>query len=266
MPFPNLKIDVAIKDLNYHRYKIKNFEGTLRIKPNHYIYVDTLSLDAAGGNIRMSGYFNGSNPKLIYFSPKMKLTTVNLDELLLKFENFGQDYLVSENLHGSLSGDIWGKIHLHKDMVPIIDDSEIHLDFNVLSGKLENFGPMEYLADYFADKNVAKVLFDTLQNHIDIKDGVLNIPKMRINTSLGFVEMSGIQNSDYTYEYYLKVPWKMVTKAGASKLFGKKNGEAINPEEEDQIVYAQEGKKVRYVNIQIIGDLEDYQIKLKKAK
>ena len=58
----------------------------------------------------------------------------------------------------------------------------------------------------------------------------------------------------------------MVTKAGASKLFGKKNGEAINPEEEDQIVYAQEGKKVRYVNIQIIGDLEDYQIKLKKAK
>ena len=266
VPFPNLKIDVAIKDLNYHRYKIKNFEGTLRIKPNHYIYVDTLSLNAAGGNIRMSGYFNGSNPKLIYFSPKMKLTTVNLDELLLKFENFGQDYLVSENLHGSLSGDIWGKIHLHKDMVPIIDDSEIHLDFNVLSGKLENFGPMEYLADYFADKNVAKVLFDTLQNHIDIKDGVLNIPKMRINTSLGFVEMSGIQNSDYTYEYYLKVPWKMVTKAGASKLFGKKNGEAINPEEEDQIVYAQEGKKVRYVNIQIIGDLEDYQIKLKKAK
>ena len=42
-------------------------------------------------------------------------------------------------------------------MVPIVDDSEIHLDFKVLSGKLENFGPMEYLAEYFADKNVAKI-------------------------------------------------------------------------------------------------------------
>jgi hypothetical protein len=265
VPFPNLKVDLDIKDLNYHRYKIKNFEGSIRIKPNHYIYVDTLSLDAAGGNIRMSGYFNGSNPKLIYFSPKMKLTEVNLDELLVKFENFGQDYLVSENLHGNLSGNIWGKIHLHKDMVPIVDDSEIHLDFKVLSGKLENFGPMEYLAEYFADKNVAKIIFDTLQNHIDIKNGVLNIPTMKINTSLGFVEISGIQNSDYSYEYYLKVPWKMVTKAGASKLFGKKKGDPINLEEEDQITYAQEGKKVRYVNIQITGDLEDYQIKLKKA-
>jgi len=265
VPFPNLKVDLDIKDLNYHRYKIKNFKGSIRIKPNHYIYVDTLSLDAAGGNIRMSGYLNGSNPKLIYFSPKMELTKVNLDELLVKFENFGQDYLVSENLHGNLSGNIWGKIHLHKDMVPIVDDSEIHLDFKVLSGKLENFDPMEYLAEYFADKNVAKIIFDTLQNHIDIKNGVLNIPTMKINTSLGFVEISGIQYSDYTYQYYLRVPWKMVTKSGASKLFGKKKEELINPEEENQITYAEEDKKVRYLNLQITGDLEDYQIKLKKA-
>ena len=254
-----------IKDLNYHLYKIKNFEGNIRIQPNHYIYVDTLSLNTAGGNIRMNGYFNGSNPKLIYFSPKIKLSEVNLDELLVKFENFGQDYLVSENLHGRISGDLWGKIHMHKDMVPIVDDSEIHLDFNVLSGKLENFGPMEYLAEYFADKNVAKVIFDTLENHIDIKGGVLNIPNMKINTSLGFVEISGVQNTDYTYEYYLKVPWKMITQAGVTKLFGKKKEDDVNQEKEDEIIYSQEGEKVRYVNILITGDLEDYKIRLKKA-
>lgn len=264
VPFPNLKVDVDIKDLNYHLYKIKNFEGNIRIQPNHYIYIDTLSLNTAGGNIRMNGYFNGSNPKLIYFSPKIKLSEVNLDELLVKFENFGQDYLVSENLHGRISGDLWGKIHMHKDMVPIVNDSEIHLDFNVLSGKLENFGPMEYLAEYFADKNVAKVIFDTLENHIDIKGGVLNIPNMKINTSLGFVEISGVQNTDYTYEYYLKVPWKMITQAGVTKLFGKKKDD-VDQEKEDEIIYSQDGEKVRYVNILITGGLEDYKIKLKKA-
>ena len=87
---------------------------------------------------------------------------------------------------------------------------------------------------------------------------------MKINTSLGFVEISGTQNSDYSYEYYLKVPWRMITKVGASKLFGKKK-EEINPDEEDEIIYAKEDKKIRYINIQITGDLEDYQIKLKKA-
>jgi hypothetical protein len=266
VPFPNLKVDLDIADLNYHLYKIKDFKGEFRIQPNHYLYIDTLSMKAAGGQVKMNGYFNGSNPSLIYFSPNMKLENVNLDKLLVKFENFGQDYLVSENLHGNLSGDIWGKIHMHADMVPIIDDSEIHMDFNVLSGKLENFGPMEYLAEYFADKDVAKVIFDTLQNHIDLNNGVLNIPSMTVNTSLGFVEISGKQNLDYSYEYYLRVPWKMVTSAGASKLFGKKKDEKIDPNAEDEIIYLDKDKKVRYVNIQIIGDTEDYKIKLKKDK
>ncbi len=266
IPFPNLQVSLDIGHLNYHLYKIKDFKGEFRIQPDHYVFVDTLSLHAAGGGIAMSGYFNGSDPHLIYFSPKMKFDKVNLDQLMVKFENFGQDHLVSENLHGSLSGDLWGKIHMHADMVPIVDDSEIHLDFSVTSGKLENYGPMEYLAEYFADKNVAKIIFDTLQNHIDLQNGTLNIPNMKINTSLGFVQISGKQNLDYTYEYYLRVPWKMVTKAGASKLFGKKKGEEVDPDQEDEIIYADEDKKIRYVNIQILGDLEDYQIKLKKDK
>jgi hypothetical protein len=266
IPFPDLQVQLDIDYLNYHLYKIKDFHGNFRIQPDHYLYIDTLSLKAASGRISMSGYFNGSNPSLIYFSPKMKFDHVDLDQLMVKFENFGQDHLVSENLHGTLSGDLWGKIHLHADMVPIIDDSEIHIDFSVVSGKLENYGPMEYLSEYFADKNLAKVIFDTLQNHIDLNKGTLTIPNMTINTSLGFVELSGTQSLDYSYEYYLKVPWKMVTKAGASKLFGKKNGEEVDPDQEDEIAYVDENKKTRYVNIQITGDLEDYKIKLKKEK
>lgn len=266
VPFPDMAVDIDIDHLNYHLYTLKDFKGSFRIQPNHYFFIDTLSMKTAGGGIALSGYFNGSDPHLIYFKPQMKFSHVDLDELMVKFENFGQDYLVSDNLHGELSGDLWGKIHMHADMVPIIDDSEIHLDFSVLSGKLENYGPMEYLSEYFADKNVAKILFDTLQNHIDMKNGTLNIPNMKINTSLGFVEMSGKQNMDYSYEYYLRVPWKMVTKAGASKLFGKKKGEDVDPDQEDEIVYAEGDKKIRYVNIQIIGDLEDYKIKLKKEK
>ena len=55
----------------------------------------------------------------------------------------------------------------------------------------------------------------------------------------------------------------MITKAGASKLFGKKT-EDVDPDQEYQIIYATEGKKIRYVNILVKGDLEDYTIKLKK--
>ena len=49
-------------------------------------------------------------------------------------------------------------------------------------------------------------------------------------------------------------------------LFGKKKDEPVNPEEVNEIIYSEQGKKIRYVNIQIKGDLEDYQIKLKREK
>ena len=58
----------------------------------------------------------------------------------------------------------------------------------------------------------------------------------------------------------------MITKAGVSKLFGKKKEEVVDPNQEDEVIYADEGKKIRYVNIKITGDIEDYKIKLGKAK
>ena len=39
----------------------------------------------------------------------------------------------------------------------------------------------------------------------------------------------------------------------------------FNMKMEDEIIYSQKGEKVRYVNILITGNLEDYKIKLKKA-
>jgi hypothetical protein len=222
-------------------------------------------MDAAGGNFDVAGYFNGSDPHKIYFSPKIKMKGVELDKLLLKFENFGQDHLVSENLHGKLTGTITGKIHMHNDLIPKLDDSEIHMDINVVNGRLENYKMLEYMSDYFDDKNLKKVQFDTLSNHIDLTKGVLTIPNMTINSSIGFLQISGTQDMNMNMTYYVKIPWKMVTQAGSSKLFGKKT-EEIDPDQLDEIVYMKGDKNTKYLNLKITGTAETYKISLGKDK
>ncbi|MEO1052973.1 MAG: AsmA-like C-terminal region-containing protein [Bacteroidota bacterium] len=267
VPFSNMTFDFDIKKLNYHRYLIDDFFLKARMQPNHYIYVDTMSLAAAGGRMDLKGYFNGSNPKEIYLSPVMNVYGVDLDQLLFKFENFGQDHLVSENLHGRLSGNITGQIHMHKDLVPIIDDSEIHIDMRVVDGSLNNYTAFEAMSSYFKDKNLNRVRFDTLNNHLDIEDGTLTIPNMKINTSLGYFEVSGKQDMDTTLdmEYYLRVPWKVVTRAASQKLFGGKK-EEVDPEQVDEIEFRDEDKRVRFLNLKITGNPEDYRISLGKDK
>ncbi|MDP3556117.1 MAG: AsmA-like C-terminal region-containing protein [Bacteroidota bacterium] len=263
IPFTDMTYHLNIGHLKYHKYLIDNIKGNLRTTKKHYLYLERLNLDAAGGHFDIGGYFNGSNPHLIYFSPDMKIKDVDLDKLLFKFDNFGQDHLVSENIHGKFTGTITGKIHMHTDLVPKIDDSEIHVDASITHGKLENYELLNSMADYFCDKNIKKVAFDTLDNHLDLTKGILTIPNMKINSSLGCFQISGKQDLNMNMEYYLKVPWKMVTKAAASKLFGKKQ-EEIDPEKEDEIEQANANTK--YVNMKISGNPDDMKFSLKKEK
>jgi len=265
LPFTDMRFDVNVDHFIRNRIDLKNIKANLRTTQNHYVYVDTLSMDAAGGHFNMSGYFNGSDPKHIYLSPNLTLSNIDLDKLLFKFQNFGQDHLVSENLHGKISSQIKGKIRVYPDLVPDLDQSEVHMDVEVLNGRLVNYEPMLLLSDYMGDKNLKNVRFDTLQNHLDITEGRINIPDMTIESTLGHMELSGTQDMEHNIEYYIKIPWKTVKRAAVYKLFGnKKNKDSIPTD--DKIIEVDPNKKVRYLNLKILGNVDDYKISLGKDK
>ena len=261
LQFPDMAFNFDIGHVNYHHHMLDHFKASVRTQKNHMIHLDKFSFDAAGGHFDMKGYLSGKDKKHIYFSPDIRVKNVDLDKFLVKFENFGQDHVVSENLHGKFSGHITGKIHLHGDLVPKLDDSDIKIEMTVLNGRLENYAPIVALADYFQDKNVSKVFFDTLQNTLTLKKSVLKIPAMTINSSIGFMEIRGEQRIDgnMDMDYTIGVPWKMITSVGSQKLFRRKEKDS---ESDDEIQYRQSNSK--FVYIRMTGDLENYKIGLAK--
>ncbi len=266
LPFTDMQFKADITHFIYHRIDLQNIIAEFRTTPDHYIYIDTLRMDAAGGNIRLNGYFNGSDPKHIYMQPDLVMNNVDLDKLLFKFENFGQDHLVSENLQGKLTSRIKGKIRVYPDMIPDLDQSTIEMDVKVLNGRLKNYHPMKALSDYMGDKNLKNIRFDTLQNSLDIKKGKINIPAMRIESTLGHIELSGTHDSNQNIDYYVRVPWKTVRKAAWQKLFGKKKDSISSEEKEDEMVEVDPNKKVKYLNLKIKGSIDDYKVSLGKEK
>ncbi len=263
IPFTDMKFSADVGRFIYHRYDLQNVKAEMRTTKDHYLHVDTLGLHAAGGTIAMKGYFNGSDPKHIYLKPKMRVTNVDLDQLLFKFENFGQDALVSENLHGKLSADIWGNIRVYPGLVPDLDQSEVHLDALILDGSLTNYEPMLMLSDYFGDRDLTNVRFDTIENHLDITNGTLSIPSMNIESTLGHMELSGRQTMTDSIDYFIRIPWSLVKEASKNKLFGSKERD---PNKEDKIIEVDPDGKTRYLNINVVGTMEDYKVRMRKPK
>ncbi|MFT6717016.1 MAG: hypothetical protein ACJA0Q_001666 [Saprospiraceae bacterium] len=265
LPFTDMQFDVEIGHFIHHRIDLKNINAKLRTTQNHYIYVDTLSLNAAGGSFNMSGYFNGSDPKHIYLKPKLAIRGVDIDKLFFKFENFGQDALVSDNVHGKLTALIKGKIRMYPDLVPDLDQSEIHMDIELLNGSLQHFEPMDLLSEYVGEKDLTNIKFDTLKNHMDITNGLMNIPNMTLESTLGHFDISGQQDMNNNIEYYVRIPWKLIRSGAKNKLFGSKE-KAQEAKNNDKIVKLDRNKKTRYLNLKIHGNIDNFEVSLGKDK
>ena len=265
IPFIDFNASVSIGRLRYHHLGIRNLLTNIRMQANQQLYLDTLSMDIAGGTIGAHAHFNGSDPKKIYLRSRIRVKDVNIEKLMLKADYYGQDYVINKNIKGTLSGQIRSYVQVHPDLTPLIDQSEAQMDVEIHNGVLLNFAPMQAMSSYFSDKNLSMVRFDTLRDVLTFKNGALTIPGMNINSSLGFMEISGTQSMDMHMEYFLRIPLKLVTQAGFHKLFGKKQ-EEVDPNQVDAIEYRNKDKRVHFINLEIRGLPDAYKVSLGKAK
>jgi hypothetical protein len=265
IPFINFNASVDIGRIRYRHLGLKNFSTKMRMTANQQLYLDTFGIEVAGGKIGARAHFNGSDPNRIYLKSRIRVDDVNLEKLMLKLDYLGQDYVINKNVKGRLSGQVKCYVQVHPDMTPVMDQSEAQIDVNIYDGELDNFTPIQAMSSYFSDKNLNMVRFDTLRNTLLFKNNTLSIPSMNINSSLGFLEISGSQGMDKHMEYYLRIPLKMVTQVAFKKLFGKKQ-EEVDPDQIDAIQYRDKDKKVHFINLKITGTPDDYKMGLGKAK
>jgi hypothetical protein len=256
-----VKVDVG--HFNFAPYDLRDLHFDAKLYEDHHIDIHHFKVYTAEGSISGSGTFSGRDKTHIYFAPKFTIHHLNLDKFMVKFDNFGQDHVVSENLHGYAEGTLNGVIHLHADFVPKLDDSDLEIKVQVTKGRLDNYAPLVDLGTYFEDKDVTNVKFDTLTNLFRLKGGKLSIPEMVICSSLGFVKIAGEQSisGKMPMEYQIGIPWSMIKEVAKNKLF--KNKQKVPDSKEEVVV---EEKNAKYLYFKVAGDLENYSVTMVKKK
>lgn len=273
VPFPDMYVEAEIGKFTYHKYLIENIKGTLHSTPNHRVELRKMSANTAGGELKIDGYFNGANPDSIYLSSEVDVNQMNLEMLFFKFDNFGQTFLLQNNIKGQVSGKIKSKVLVHSDLSIDLHRTTAHVEASISNGELINFEPFQAMESYMGDKNLKRVRFDKIENTLDIKNGVVSIPKMVINSSIGYLLIDGKQSVDLNMDYQIQVPFKMVKKAIINAVFKKKKKpdgteEEVKEEDlpEDEIVTRPEGGSGAYIYVHVLGKPASFKIKVGRRK
>ena len=273
VPFPNLEIKAEIEDFKYAKYYLQNLKTAIRIQPDHYAHIDKFETITAGGKLAIKGYFNGSNPKQIYFSSNINIENMDLDRVFYKMDNFGQDYLVNSNLHGKMTGTIQSKVLVHPDLVVNLTDTQAHIEATIKDGELTNFAPFKLMDKFMGGKDLENVRFGEMKNVFDVKNGTISVPRMEISSTLGYMMISGTQNfdKDLRMKYIVEVPAFVVKQAMWSYLSkkGRKNKPANsqeNSQETDEIVSSEDRQSKRLATVEVEGIPDKIEFNFKGMK
>lgn len=133
------------------------------------------------------------------------INSVKIDELFTSFNNFGQDFLTSKNIKGSVSGDAEFSALISKDFK--MNGSDINLESIIIidDGELNDFQPMIEMSRFLKLDKMDHIEFSTIQNTIMIKDNMITIPEMDIQSSALNLNASGAHSFDNTFNYHLAI-------------------------------------------------------------
>lgn len=273
LAFPDMVLEVDLGRIKHHRSLLEDMKGRVRTTKDHVITLDTLHFRAAGGLVGMRGTFDGSRPDSIHTHADVHLERVDLDQVMYKMDNFGQDFVVNENVHGRVTGTLRIDAHLHPDLVPDLAHTTVVADVLIEEGRLANFGPMHAMADFMGERDLDNVRFGDLRNTFTFRDGSLHIPEMQINSTLGYMHLSGRQGMDLDMDYTMRIPLGLVKQASWNAVKSKLRGTGRNKEEEDQLEQAEEeiiskqkGPIKGYLTVNMTGNPDDYNVRLGRSR
>lgn len=273
-PFPVADVTLTVREMISDRYKLGEVRGHFKADRDHMVWMDTLSFRAADGTVGISGYLNGSDKDNLYLKGNLALYDLDIDQVFFKFDNFGQDYLISEQVHGRITGTVDVKSYLYPDLTPKLDRTHALVSMRIRDGRLENFAPMQAMSDFMGNKNLNNIRFGELENSFEFNNGTLTVPRMKIASTLGYIFLSGNQDLESRINYEVQVPLSLVQSAGWNMLRNKIRGgaarrqsaEELAETSEEEIITGQTGLIRRYMTFNITGTTENFEVGLGRKK
>ncbi len=215
-----LDINFKIDSLSYKKFSSSGITGALNYKPGLLTF-KSLNLRSLNGTISGNGFIVQNINKSIITRGSFNVSGINVNKAFTVFNNFGQAFIKAENLKGTLSGSLSVLLPLDSLLNPQVKSLTAEGKFTLVNGALLNFEPVKKLSSFIELSELENIHFEQLQNDFFIKNNVLYLPQMDVNSTAADLSVNGNHSFDNDYKYHVKVL--------LSEILSKKRRKTKNP-------------------------------------
>ena len=196
-------INFKLSNLIWHAFHAESVTGAFHYTSGR-IDLSSLKIIALSGTTE-GDFSMARNPSGSFVTHgKFVFDNIDVNKTFKSFKNFGQNFIVADNLAGSLSGNLILLMPLDSLLNPIVKDITAEGKYVLVNGALINFEPLKALSDYIELSELQEVKFSRVENDLYIKDKYVAIPQMEIKSSAADFTVSGKHYFDDSYEYHVK--------------------------------------------------------------
>ncbi|MFN2336035.1 MAG: AsmA-like C-terminal region-containing protein [Bacteroidales bacterium] len=197
-------VRLTADSLIFYGLRAAGFSSNVEYKP----YVFTFrNIAARGLDGLLAGEFMLGKQKAGGYISKASLDVkgVDINKAFTAFNNFGQTFIVSENLEGNLTGTTTILSPLKDDFTIIRQALVAEAHLLITDGRLVNFAPVESLSSYLDLDELKNISFSKLENDLFISNSTVSIPRMLINSSAVNFTMYGTHDFNNDYSYHVRL-------------------------------------------------------------
>lgn len=255
--FPDLAIQLDLKQFRFEGYDFYDIHGDLRLKPYKIVYLDKFSFQSrTGGSVLLDGQFNVADSSMYTLSAALKIDTLTISDFDIQLAMGDSLYSLEDNFNGILSAEGLAEFFINPDLSINLDTSTAVFNIVLEDGRVRNFTPLHAIGKYTGNKDLDNVKFGELRNSFTLADGAVSIPLMSISSTLGLILIEGEQGLGGDFLYLVRVPPKLI-RGTAWNVVSNQQRKETKDEQEVQTLQSQ-----NFVLVTISGIGEDTEVKI----
>ncbi|MFL2569564.1 MAG: AsmA-like C-terminal region-containing protein [Flavobacteriales bacterium] len=197
-------INLNLLDLTFDRFHMRNFSSKISYK-NKLLKAKDVVLETMSGKITSNVTFEQVKGGKLRLISTTGLDNINVRQLFYEFHNFGQTTIRHKHLKGKIDSEIYLRNEWDNYFNPIDEHLYSFIDVKIKTGELLDFEPLMMMSDYISVEELKRIKFSTLENQIEIKNNLIDIPFMEIHSTAIDIAGAGTHSFDNVMDYEFKI-------------------------------------------------------------